>query len=88
MVEGTFSLGYLVFNDHEPHPKDTQVACFRNVAAHLETGGIFVVETSVPDPQRFPPGETDRPFLISDDRWGFDEYDVVSKASCPIISRL
>ena len=49
---------------------------FRNVAAHLRPGGRFVVEVGVPDLQRLPPGETVRPFLVSERRWGFDEYDV------------
>ena len=32
--------------------QDGQVACFRNVAAHLEPGGCFVIEVGVPDLQR------------------------------------
>jgi len=56
--------------------QDEQVRCFRNVAAHLRSGGRFVIEVGVPDLQRLPPGETVRPFLVSERRWGFDEYDV------------
>jgi hypothetical protein len=56
-----------------------QVACFRNVAAHLEPGGCFVIEVAVPDLQRLPPGETVRPFHVSESRWGFDEYDVAGQ---------
>src|ERR1700730_11972805 len=49
-VNRSFSLVYLVFNTIMNLTTQTaQVACFRNVAAHLETGGCFVVEVSVPD---------------------------------------
>ncbi len=37
---GTFSLAYLVFNTiNNLTTQDAQVACFENVAAHLEPGG-------------------------------------------------
>ena len=58
-VDGTFTLAYLVFNTiMNLTTQDAQVACFRNVAAHLEPGGCFVIEVGVPDLQRLPPGET------------------------------
>jgi SAM-dependent methyltransferase len=76
-VEGTFSVAYLVFNTiMNLTTQDAQVACFRNVAAHLEPGGCFVVEVGVPDLRRLPPGETARVFHASGERWGYDEYDV------------
>jgi SAM-dependent methyltransferase len=76
-VEGSFSLAYLVFNTIlNLTTQAAQVACFRNVAAHLEPGGSFVIEVGVPELQRLPPGETVLPFLIGEMRWGFDEYDV------------
>ncbi len=79
-VGGTFSLAYLVFNTIENlTTQDEQVACFRNVAAHLEPGGCFVVEVGVPDLQRLPYGETFRPFAVTDAHLGIDEYDVVSQ---------
>jgi hypothetical protein len=59
--------------------QDEQVACFRNAARHLETGGRFVVEVMVPDLQRLPRGEQFRPFTVSPARLGFDEYDVVTQ---------
>src|SRR5262245_65827852 len=38
-VEGTFSLAYLVYNSiGNLTTKDAQVACFQNVAVHLESG--------------------------------------------------
>jgi SAM-dependent methyltransferase len=79
-VEGTFSLAYLVFNTiMNLTTQDEQVACFENVAAHLEPGGCFVIEVGVPALQRLPPGETVRAFDISATHLGFDEYDVVSQ---------
>ena len=56
-----------------------QVACFRNVAAHLEPGGCFVIEVGVPELRRLPPGDTARVFHVEDDGWGFDEYDVAAQ---------
>jgi SAM-dependent methyltransferase len=79
-VGGTFSVAYLVFNTiMNLTTQDGQVACFRNVAAHLRPGGCFVVEVGVPALQRLPPGETVRPFHVSATRLGFDEYDVASQ---------
>jgi SAM-dependent methyltransferase len=79
-VDGTFSVAYLVFNTiMNLTTQDGQVACFRNVAAHLRPGGCFVVEVGVPALQRLPPGETVRPFHVSATRLGFDEYDVASQ---------
>jgi SAM-dependent methyltransferase len=79
-VDGTFSLAYLVFNTiNNLTTQDEQVACFQNVAAHLEPGGCFVIEVGVPDLQRLPPGETFVAFDVSPTHLGFDEYDVVSQ---------
>jgi SAM-dependent methyltransferase len=76
-VDGTFAVAYLVFNTlGNLTTQAGQVACFRNAAAHLEPGGCFVVEILVPDLQRLPPGETVRPFHVSEEHVGFDEYDV------------
>jgi SAM-dependent methyltransferase len=79
-VDGTFSVAYVVFNTIMNLTTQTaQVACFRNVAAHLEPGGCFVVEVGVPELQRLPPGETFRVFHASETRWGLDEYDVAAQ---------
>jgi SAM-dependent methyltransferase len=81
-VEGTFSVVYLVWNAiTNLTTQDEQVACFENAAAHLMPGGCLVVEVGVPALQRLPPGETVRPFTVSADRLGFDEYDVVRQIS-------
>ena len=78
-VDGVFSVAYLVFNTiMNLTTQDEQVACFRNVAAHLEPGGCFVVEVGVPDLRRLPPGETVRAIAVTPTYVGFDEYtDVV-----------
>ena len=79
-VEGRFGLAYLVFNTiMNLTTQDEQVACFRNVAGHLEPGGCFVIEVHVPDLQRLPYGETARPFTVTPERLGFDTYDVATQ---------
>jgi SAM-dependent methyltransferase len=79
-VEELFSVAYLVFNTIENlTSQDEQVACFQNVAAHLQPGGCFVIEVGIPDLQRLPPGETVRPFTVTPERLGFDEYDIAAQ---------
>ena len=79
-VDGSFSLAYLVFNTiMNLTTQAAQVACFRNVAAHLEPGGAFVIEVGVPGLRRLPPGETVHAFHFSETRWGLDEYDVANQ---------
>jgi SAM-dependent methyltransferase len=79
-VEGSFAVAYLVYNTIlNLTTQAAQVACFRNVAAHLQPGGCFVIEVGVPDLQRLPPGETVHPFHVSDTRLGFDEYDIATQ---------
>jgi SAM-dependent methyltransferase len=80
-VSGTFTLAYLVYNTiMNLTTQDEQVECFRNVAAHLQPGGRFVIEVGVPALQRLPPGETVRAFSVSPTRLGFDEYDVATQS--------
>jgi SAM-dependent methyltransferase len=79
-VGGTFRLAYLVFNTiMNLTTQDEQVECFRNVAAHLEPGGCFVIEVGIPDLQRLPPGETVRAFTVTPAHLGFDEYDIAEQ---------
>src|SRR5947207_7051071 len=79
-VEGTFTLAYVVYNTIQNlTTQDAQVACFRNVADHLEPGGCFVIEVGLPALQRLPFGETIRPFHLSETHLGFDEYDVANQ---------
>ena len=76
-------LVYLVFNTiMNLRTQEQQVACFRNAARHLAPGGRFLIETMVPQLHRLPPGETIRPFDVSPDHLGFDEYvDAVNQIS-------
>jgi SAM-dependent methyltransferase len=77
-VDSSFSIAYLVANTiMNLTSQDEQVACFQNVAAHLEPGGCFVVEVVVPGLRRLPPGETFQAFDVTPTHLGFDEYDVV-----------
>jgi SAM-dependent methyltransferase len=79
-VEGTFAVAYLVFNTiMNLTTQEEQVACFRNVAAHLQPGGCFVIEVGVPALQRLPPGEAFQPFAVRPTYLGVDEYDVANQ---------
>jgi SAM-dependent methyltransferase len=79
-VEGPFSLVYLVFNTiSNLTTQAAQVACFRNAAAHLQPGGCFVIEVGVPGLRLLPPGETIHAFTVTENRWGFDEYDIANQ---------
>jgi SAM-dependent methyltransferase len=81
-VEGSFSVAYLVANTiMNLTTQAAQVACFRNVAAHLEPSGCFVIEVIVPALQRLPPGETFYVFDWGETHWGIEEYDVANQGS-------
>jgi hypothetical protein len=57
-AHGRFRLIYVVFNTFFALLSQAeQVRCFRNVAAHLESHGAFVVEAFVPDPTLFDRGQ-------------------------------
>src|SRR5579872_6736556 len=48
-VQGTYRLIYVVFNTlFNLLTQDEQVRCFENVAAHLASDGVFVVEALMP----------------------------------------
>jgi SAM-dependent methyltransferase len=79
-VEGSFALAYLVFNTISNLTSQAQqVACFANVAAHLEAGGRFVIEVGTPSLRRLAAGETMAVFAAEEDHWGIDEYDVANQ---------
>jgi SAM-dependent methyltransferase len=75
-VDGTFSLAFIVFNSiNNQTTQEGQVATFANAAAHLDSGGSFVVEVGRP---------TTRPlevFDLSDTHVGVDEYDAATQRS-------
>lgn len=82
-VDGSFRLVYLVFNTiMNVTTQDEQVAIFANAAAHLEPGGVFVVEVLVPQLRRLPPGELGRVFSMEDDHIGIETFaDVAGQIS-------
>lgn len=57
-VDATFPLVFAVFNTFFAlRDQAAQVRCFAAVAEHLTPGGVFVLETFVPDPARFADGQ-------------------------------
>jgi SAM-dependent methyltransferase len=79
-VDGEFSLVYLVFNTiFNLVTQDGQVACFENAAAHLRSGGRFVIEARVPELQRLPPGQTVLPWRADPEGMSYYVYDVVTQ---------
>ena len=69
-VDGSFSLAYIVANSIlNLTTQDAQVACFANVARHLDPGGCFVAEVVVPNTRRL------EVFDLSETHVGVDEYD-------------
>jgi hypothetical protein len=57
-VDEKFALVYIAFNTFFAlSSQEEQVQCFRNVAAHLEPAGCFVIEAFVPDVTRFKGGQ-------------------------------
>jgi SAM-dependent methyltransferase len=70
VVDGTFSLVYVVFNSiNNVTTQDGQAATFANAAGHLVPGGCFVVEVGVPNTR---PLDV---FDLTDTHVGIDEYD-------------
>jgi hypothetical protein len=79
-VDGDFALVYLVFNTiFNLTTQDGQVACFQNAAAHLRSGGRFVIEARVPELQRLPLGQTVLPWRADPDGMSYYVYDVVTQ---------
>lgn len=75
-VSGSFKLVYLVWNTiTNVTTQQEQVAVFANAAAHLETGGCFVVEVIVPQLRRVQPGELGRVFTLDPDHVGIETFD-------------
>lgn len=75
-VPGDFRLVYLVANTiMNVTTQDEQVEVFRNAAAHLGEGGLFVIEVVVPQLRRVPPGGTGRVFALDPDHVGIETLD-------------
>jgi hypothetical protein len=57
-VDGSYRLIFLVFNTlFALLTQEEQTRCFENVAAHLEPGGVFLIECFVPDMARYDRGQ-------------------------------
>jgi len=73
-VDRTFTLAYLVFNTiGNLTTQEAQVACFENVAAHLEPGGCFVIEL------RIHGGAPLEVFDLGESHVGVNEYDAATQ---------
>jgi hypothetical protein len=73
---GPFTLVYLVANTiMNVTTQDDQLAVFANAAAHLGTGGCFVVEVIVPQLRSVPRGEVGRVFTLERGHVGIETFD-------------
>lgn len=78
VAAGNYSLVYLVFNTiSNLLTQAEQVSCFRNAARHLVPGGRFVIELSVRDLRKLPPGQKAVVWQAEPGYIGLDTYDVV-----------
>jgi SAM-dependent methyltransferase len=79
-VPGAFSLVFLVFNGiSNLLTQSEQVACFRNAARHLSSGGRFVIELWVPELRKMPMGQQ---AIVVQSEAGYmlvDTYDTVQQ---------
>jgi SAM-dependent methyltransferase len=72
-VDGRFRLIYVVFNTFFALlTQGDQVRCLRNVAAHLQPGGAFVIEAFVPDPTLYTAGQRVAATSVGIDEVRFD----------------
>ncbi len=76
----TYDLVFLVFNTiMNLTTQSAQVACFKNAAHHLKSGGKFVVEVMLPDLRKYPPGAKAVPSDVSKNHLGFDTYEMAEQ---------
>ena len=79
-ASGKFKLVYLVYNTiTNLITQEEQINCFCNAANHLEEGGYFLIEVSIPAVQKLPMGETLHTFEASSKHIGIDEYDLLNQ---------
>jgi SAM-dependent methyltransferase len=75
---GDFALVFLVYNTiSNLLTQAEQVACFRNAARHLTSGGRFVIELWVPELRKLPPGQQATVWQSDAGYIGLDTYDVL-----------
>jgi SAM-dependent methyltransferase len=78
VAPGKYALVYLVFNTiSNLLTQAEQVACFRNAARHLTSGGRFVIELWVPELRKLPPTQQAVVWQSEPGYVGLDTYDVV-----------
>ncbi|MGH3391130.1 MAG: class I SAM-dependent DNA methyltransferase [Actinomadura sp.] len=78
LAPGKYALVYLVYNTiSNLLTQAEQVACFRNAARHLASGGRFVIELEVPELRRLPPGQRAVVCHSEPGYIGLDTYDVL-----------
>jgi SAM-dependent methyltransferase len=77
---GEFTLVYLVYNTiSNLLTQSEQVACFRNAARHLTSGGRFVIELWVPELRKLPPGQHATVWQSEPGYIGLDTYDLLQQ---------
>ncbi len=77
---GEYTLVYLVYNTiSNLLTQAEQVACFRNAARHLISGGRFVIELWVPELRKLPPGQHATVWQVQPGYIGLDTYDVLAQ---------
>ena len=75
---GRFALVYLVYNTvSNLLTQAEQVACFRNAARHLTSGGRFVIELWVPELRKLPPTQQAVVWQSDPGYIGLDTYDIL-----------
>jgi SAM-dependent methyltransferase len=78
-VDGQYSLIYVVFNTfYALLTQEEQIRCFQNVARHLSSDGVFVIEAFVPDLTRFIAGQTLRLTRIEENEVQVDASQIES----------
>ena len=81
-VDGRYPLIFIAFNTFFALPdQEAQINCFRNVAAHLEDGGVFLLTAFVPDMARFDRGQRVSAGIVELDRLSInlDRHDAAAQ---------
>lgn len=77
---GEYTLVYLVYNTiSNLLTQGEQVACFHNAARHLGSGGRFLIELSIPELRKLPPGQRAVVWRTEPGYIGMDTYDVLAQ---------
>jgi SAM-dependent methyltransferase len=72
-VEGQFKLIFVVFNTfYNLQTQEEQIRCFKNVARHLTSDGVFLIEAFVPDMTRFIDRQSVRLIDLDEDKARID----------------